>query len=224
MEKCDGNKIRVVLVDDHPATIAGIKECLESLGLEIVGTAENGDEAIELCSTKQPDVLLLDIGMPGKDGFDVVDYLKSINSKIKILIFSAHDSDEYIFRMIEAGVNGYALKKEPIDIIGTAILSVYNDKIWFSSPITERIIAKALHRSNHPEEAASEFTPRENQIVALICQGKTDHEIGIELHISERTVRYHIVNVYNKVGVNGRVELVVWAISHGIVDIPNVDK
>jgi len=155
--------------------------------------------------------------MPKKDGFEVVYWLAGNEPQIKVVVFTAHQTPDFIFRMLDAKVNGYILKSETIDTLIDALVYVFHDKLWFSSRVSEILISHAYEKENQDNQY--KLTNQEIQILRLMAQGKTDREIGRCMSVSERTIRYHLLNIYNKVGVDGRIQAVVWAIAHQLVEI-----
>ena len=200
-----GKTARVVIADDHPLVRAGIRTALSSEGtLTIVGEATDAQEARALCLELKPDVLLLDLSMPGPSAKETVLYLREHCPETKVVMLTAYDDDAYVRGLVAAGVAGYVLKDEVPETVTRALHTVMGGDTWFSSSVAERLIREKV---SGPYLAGSrELTPREVQILRLLVRGKTDREIGEELALSERTVRHHLRRVYDKLGVNTRVE------------------
>ncbi|MHB0874878.1 MAG: response regulator [Anaerolineae bacterium] len=199
--------IRVVLADDHPLVRAGVGATL--VGEEdifVVGEAENGDQAQQLCMELQPDVLVLDLHMPGPQARDIVAYLQQNCPDLKVLVLTAYDDDAYVRGLVAVGVAGYVLKDEVPEAIARAIHAIAQGDRWFSDEILRKLARQKLQ----PAQAdASPLSDRELQIAGLLVAGLTDREIGGELHIAERTVRLSLRNIYDKLAVNTRVEAAV---------------
>jgi DNA-binding NarL/FixJ family response regulator len=204
--------IRVVLADDHPVVRAGIRNELRAAGIEVVGEATDGEEALRLTERLQPDVLVLDVEMPGLAGLEVTCRLQESQPGLPILVLSAYDHNSYVFGLLEAGATGYVLKDEGLETIVMAVRAAARGETWLSPRVAAKVTRRALGR-----EARPVLTPREIDVLRLMALGKTNREIGQELGIAERTVRYYLRNIYDKLGVNTRVEAVVWAVREELV-------
>lgn len=197
------DEIRVVLADDHPLVRAGVSATLVGEeGIEVVGEAENGNQAQQLCLDLQPDVLVLDLQMPGPQARDTVAYVKEHCPKLKVLVLTAYDDDAYVSGLVASGVAGYVLKDEVPEAIVRAVHSVVQGDRWYSDTIVRKLAQQKLQPTRSD---VSPLTDRELQIAGLLVAGLTDREIGAELHVAERTVRMHLRNVYDKLAVNTRV-------------------
>ncbi len=203
--------IRVLLADDHPVLRQGIRTILEMEDdIQVVGEAENGEEAIRKTRELQPDVLVLDMAMPGKNGIEVVRELAADQIPVNILVLSAYDDEEFITEMVDAGVAGYLLKREALDTIVEAVRGVAaGEKGWFS----RAVINKALAARRTTQKIA--FSEREKEILHYLSMGWSNAMIGEKLGITERTVRYHLRNIYDKIGVDSRGMAIAWGIQHG---------
>ena len=206
------SKIRVLLIDDHPAVRAGIRMMLEQdPGIEVVGEGNNGNRAIQLVKLLKPDVLLLDMEMPGKNGVSVAQELKKMNAKVHILGLSAYDDSEYVNGLLDSGAVGYLTKDEALDKIVTAVHGVARgEKGWFS----QRAVIQMAAQVRKEKEDVYDLTPREEEVARALIDGLTNKEIALELGISQRTVRYHLSNLYDKLGVNSRPEAMGWVLKH----------
>lgn len=206
------DKIRVLLIDDHPAVRAGIRMMLEQdPDIEVVGEGDNGDRALQLAELLKPDVLLLDMEMPGKDGVEVAEELNRINANVRILGLSAYDDEEYISGLLSNGAAGYLTKDEALDKIVDAVRGVARgEKGWFS----QRAVIQMAAQVRKEKEDVYDLTPREEEVARALIDGLTNKEIALELGISQRTVRYHLSNLYDKLGVNSRPEAMRWVLKH----------
>lgn len=203
--------IRVVLADDHPLVRAGVGATLAGDdGIDLVGEAENGDRARELCTELQPDVLVLDLHMPGPPARDTVAYLQEHCPDTKVLVLTAYDDDAYVRGLVEVGVAGYVLKDEVPEAIVRAVHAVVQGDHWFSDAVLRKLAQDRLQLGGSP------LTAREMQIAGLLVAGMTDREIGNELHISERTVRLSLRSIYDKLSVSTRVEAAVRMTKMGV--------
>lgn len=211
--------IRVILADDHPIVRNGIRRLLEIEGtVEIVGEAANGIEAMQLVEQLNPDVLVLDMEMPGMSGIEVTGRLRDAGSSVRILVLSAYDDDLYIFSALESGAMGYLTKEEALTRIGEAVCGVaLGEEGWFSREVT----AKVMMRRPLGRQAAARHTgtlsSREMDVVMLLAQGLMNHAIATRLNISDATVKNHVIAIYDKLNVHTRAEAVAWAWKSGIL-------
>jgi DNA-binding NarL/FixJ family response regulator len=208
--------IRVVIADDHPIVRSGVINELESDGgFIILGEAENGDQALEMSVALSPDVLILDINMPGMKAVQVVRELISREESIRILVLSAYGDAEYVFAMLRAGANGFMLKDEAPHIILEGLRAVYNGETWLSSTAAENLVCIASSYGN--ENGEMELSSREFDVLKLLAKGYPNDRIAAELSITEGTVKNHVSRIYMKLGLHSRAEAVVWAWEHGVV-------
>ena len=205
------SSIRVVLADDHPVLRKGIRTILEmEENIKVVGEAADGEETIDLVTRLRPDVLVLDVSMPRKNGVEVVKELRAAQVPVNVLVLSAYDDENFIMEMVEAGAAGYLLKREALDTIVEAVRGVAAGETgWFS----RAIISKLLAAQRTAKEVA--LSDREKEILHYLSMGRTNTQISEKLGISERTVRYHLRNLYNKIGVDSRGMAIAWGIRHG---------
>ncbi len=207
--------IRVVLADDHPIVRAGIRNLLEKASdIEVVGEAHDGIEALRLVKMLTPDVLLLDMEMPGLTGVDVAHQLKDAELPTHILALSAYDDKQYIMGLLSSGAAGYLTKEEVPEAIVEAVRGVSRgEEGW----VSRRVAAQMASWTRHDNTAKSLLTERETEALRLVVAGKTNLEIGAALGISEKTVEKHLESVFSKLGVASRVEAAVRAVREGWV-------
>ena len=208
--------IRILLADDHPVVREGIRNRLDGEDdCLVVGEAVNGDEAVSLARRLCPDVVLLDVAMPGPGVVPVLEVLRQKVPAAKVLVVSAFDDDKYIFGTLAAGAAGYALKGERLSTLVEAVRTVARGEAWLSP----RVAAKVTHRAlgERTGAAGTPFTGREREVLELMAQGKENAEIAASLVISEQTVKFHVGNIYTKMGVSSRTAAVVQAIRNGWV-------
>lgn len=208
--------IKLLLADDHPIVRTGLQNAFQrSDEIEVVGAARDGDEALALALALKPDVLLLDLHMPGLKTAQVIQALKGRGHVLKILVLSAYKDAENVLGALRSGADGYILKdEEPSTILG-AIQTVMRGRVWLSRDVQDVVVTQAIGPKVDVEmEALSE---RELQILRLMAEGKSNTEIVEVINIAEGTVKNHISNIYNKLGVHTRSEAVAWAWKHNLV-------
>lgn len=207
---------KVLLVDDHPIVRTGIRNLLERAAeINVVGEASDGYEALKLVDKLSPDVVLLDMEMPGMNGKEVAVQLKQAGSPVKILVLSAHDDKQYIQELLANGASGYLTKEEVPEAIIEAVRGVARgEQGWVSRKVAAKMTAWMNEDSPAKEKG---LTPREVQVLKQVVAGKTNQEIGLDLGISEKTVEKHLEGVFSKLGVTSRVEAAVHALREGWV-------
>jgi two-component system response regulator DegU len=207
--------IRVLLVDDHPVVRQGIRNLLESQeDIKIVGEASGGTEAIQMVKDLSPDVMLLDMEMPGIKGTQVAKQIKDEGLRVRVLALSANDDKQYIQELLSSGASGYLVKEEVPETIIEAVRGVaFGEQGW----VSRRIAAQMSHWMGGEDEDQNSLTPREVEVLKGVVAGKTNQEIGLSLGISEKTVEKHLESVYNKLGVASRVEAAVHAVREKLI-------
>ncbi len=207
--------IRVLLADDHPVVRTGIRNLLsKSSDIEVVGEASNGAEALQMVTELTPDVLLLDMEMPGLKGVEVAQRLHSAGTEVKILALSAYDDKQYILELLESGAAGYLTKEEAPETILEAIRGVsHGEQGW----VSRRVAAQMSVWMREDEPDNTRLTHRELEVLRLVVEGKTNQGIGLNLGISEKTVEKYLEAVFAKLGVTSRVEAAVYAVREGLV-------
>jgi two-component system response regulator NreC len=214
-------KIRILLADDHTILRTGLKMLIGAApDLEVVGEAKDGAEAIALAERLEPDVVLMDISMPGVDGIKATRAIKRAQPGIRVLMLTMHEDDEYLFRTIQAGGSGYVLKKAADDEVLDAIRHVAAGGAFLRPAVTTRLVQDDLERVETGEESDSygKLTEREREILSLIAAGNTNTQIAVQLVISVRTVESHRANIMEKLGLQNRAELVKYALRKGLLD------
>lgn len=206
---------RVLLADDHPIVRAGIRNLLERApGIQVVGEASGGEEAILMANELLPDVLLLDMEMPDLKGVEVAQRLRASNSPVRILALSAYDDRQYILELLSSGAAGYLVKEEVPETIIEAVRGVARgEQGWVSRRVASQM-ADWLHTD---DQGKMGLTSREVEVLRLVVSGKTNQEIGIALGISEKTVEKHLEGVFSKLGVASRVEAAVVAVRSKLI-------
>jgi DNA-binding NarL/FixJ family response regulator len=206
--------IRVVLAEDHPVTREGICNLLDkAVDIQVVGEAADGPEALRLVQELSPDVLLLDVELPGVNGVEVAQRLQAEASPVRILALSAYDDQEYIRGLLASGAAGYLIKEEIPENIVEAVRGVARgEQGWVSRRVAARMAAWTQE-----DLERKELTKRELQVLELVVEGKTNQEIAVALGISDKTVEKHLEAVFSKLGVASRVEAAVYAVREGLV-------
>ena len=202
--------IRILIVDDHPVVLAGLTSMLGTQpGLEVVASAPSGQDAFEFLQGNPVDLLLLDLRMPGMSGVDLLIALKRASIHVRTIVLSSHDTDEDIYRAVQAGAHAYLLKDSPQSEMIDAIRSVNAGKRYFPRDIADRL-AERMMRTN--------LTSREVEVLQMLARGLTNKDIGRALAISGNTVRNHVNSIIEKLEVSDRTEAATTAIQRGIID------
>lgn len=215
-------KIKVMLVEDHVLVREGTKELLDQEeDLEVVAEAGDGEEAVQLASSKKPDVVIMDIAIPKLNGIEATRQIKDDHPEIAVLVLTAYDDDQYVFAFLEAGAAGYLLKDVRSDDLVRAIRSVYAGESVLHPAVARKVVGyfsqseKALKGRHEPEEEFGGLTEREMEVMKLAAKGLTNRGIASELMISDRTVQSHLSHVFRKLGVGSRTEAVLHALRQG---------
>ncbi|WP_251960422.1 response regulator [Nostoc commune] len=208
--------IKVLLVDDQGLIRQGLRALLElESDLEIVGEAENGEQAINLVAEFQPDVVLLDIRMPIMDGVAATREIQKRFAKTKILVLTTFDDDEYVSAALQNGAMGYLLKDTPSEELAVAIRAVYKGYTQLGPGIVKKLLTQfsngTLTHTPPVPSSLAELTPREKEVLRLIATGASNREIAQELYISEGTVKNHVTNILNRLNLRDRTQAAIWA-------------
>jgi len=212
------DQIRVILIDDHPVVRSGIRMLLEQAPeIRVIGEADRGDRGMELIEQMRPDVVLLDMEMPGMSGVEVMRSLQARQMPVRVLALSAYDDAEYIRSLLAAGSYGYLTKDEALDTIVEAVRGVaQGNEGWLSRRADAQLSAITRKQSADPID----LTEREEVVLRLLAKGWSNDRIADCLVITERTVRYHLTNISQKLHVSSRAEAIAWAHRHwdGLTD------
>lgn len=212
-------KVKVMIADDHSMIREGLKQLLELGGeFEVIAEANDGEECLQITDNLKPDVLLLDINMPKKNGLEVLQELKNRNSKIKVLVLTVHNEVEYLMKAMEIGINGYLLKDSESSKLKKAIMTVIRGETYIQPSMIPILNSKMLNMKNDHDKLES-LTKRELDVLKNLAVGMYNKEIAIKLNISERTVKNHVSNIFKKIGVADRTQAAVFAIRNNLVDI-----
>lgn len=212
--------MRVLLIDDHALVRRGLEELLQSRGIEVVGSAGGGEEGIELATSLQPDIILLDIKMPGMNGLDTLSKLRELENNIPVLMLSMSRDEEDLARALRDGARGYLLK----DMDPDELIPALNDALAGQNVVAKELIGSLTNiiqgkpqeqEKIEPATPLSELTPREQEILGHIAEGESNKVIARNLGISDGTVKLHVKAILRKLGVHSRVEAAVIAVEHG---------
>jgi DNA-binding NarL/FixJ family response regulator len=217
-------KIRIVIVDDHPIVRDGLRRllALES-DMEVVGQADNGRQALELVEDVHPDVLLLDLKLPAMDGLSVLQALHQAAHKTRIVVLTASEDKNEWVQAMKLGCSGIVVKQTQPELIVKSIRKVHAGEIWLDSHTTAAVMrqfaAPSDGQGSNNSKGGRERSPlsaREREIVALVAQGYKNKEMAEKMFISEQTVKNHLHNIFDKLGVSDRLELALYAIHKGL--------
>lgn len=212
-------KIKVMIVDDHSLIREGLKQLLEFDGsIEVVGEASNGIECLKKIDSVHPEVLLLDINMPEKNGIEVLKEMKEKESPIKVLILTVHNELEYLTQAVDIGVDGYILKDSESSELKKAIQSVLEGENYIQPSLIPALNNQLVNRDIEKDKI-SLLTNRELEVLIQVANGMFNKEIATNLNISERTVKNHISNIFKKIDVSDRTQAAVFAIKNNIIKL-----
>jgi len=204
--------IRVLLADDHPALRLGLRVLLERApDVELVGEAEDGEEALALIEKLQPDVVVLDCELPEMEGVEVAQEIRRRDLPVRVLALSSYDDERYVRGMLDAGAVGYLLKDEAPQAIVAAVRAAARGEGYFSPAVAAKVTAWS--RGERP----GGLTEREVEVLTLVAEGLPNKQIASQLQVAERTVNFHVSNILHKLGAASRVEATVWAKEQGVI-------
>lgn len=206
--------VRIVIADDHPVVRAGLEGMLSAQPeFEVVGQAADGAEASRLADRLKPDVVLMDLRMPEVDGVAAIKEIKEQRPEVHILVLTTYDSDADILRAVEAGATGYMLKDAPRDDLFRAVKAAARGEPLLAPRVADRL----MRRMREPER--DKISGRELEILALVARGKSNKDVAKTLHISEATVKTHLIHTFSKLGVDDRTAAVTVALERGILQL-----
>lgn len=210
--------IRVLVVDDHPIVRQGVRSLLSNCeDMELVGEAENASRALELAGQARPDVILLDIRMPGTNGIEAARALGRQNPDAKLLMLSSFDDDEYVAQALQAGVQGYVLKSASDETLASAVRAAYRGERVLSPPVMDRLVQQFTDLSREHALHQLGLTEEETRILSLLAGGASNPRIAAELYISETTVKRKLQDIFEKLGVTTRAQAAAEAVRRGLV-------
>ncbi|MDP4092187.1 MAG: response regulator transcription factor [Bacillota bacterium] len=211
--------IRILIADDHNMVRQGLKQILElERDFTVVAQAANGAEAVKLAREYKPDIVLMDINMPGTNGLQAIKEMKEENSPSRIIVLTIHQDREYLFKTLQMGAEGYVLKDAEPEVLVEAIRSVYGGQSYIQSNMTKELVREfnrvTLHEKDKSDD--NDLTAREVEVLELIAEGMINKEIAKKLYISEKTVKNHVSNIFKKLNVSDRTQAAIYAFKHNI--------
>lgn len=210
---------RILIADDHAIVRTGLRALIRAeAGLELIGEAAGGYEAIELVEKNRPDVLVLDLSMPDLDGISVTRNIKPRFADLYILILTLHEDEALLKEAIKAGASGYILKRAAETELISAIQTILRGDLYVDPSMVRALLGESRPATSQPSTSAEILTPREIEILKLIVDGNTNRQIAEHLNISIRTVEGHRANIADKLGLHSRVELVRYARENHLID------
>ncbi len=216
-------RIRVLIADDHTLVREGLRALLEGQGgFEVIAEASNGREAVDRALQMRPDVVLMDIGMPELDGLAATRRITKANSTIRVLVLTVHETEDYFFRVLEAGAHGFLVKDAAGTELVAAVEAVHHGGVFLHPPMAKRLVEEYLARIGSGEERAAHamLTRREREILALIGAGNTNQEIADQLSLSVNTVQAHRSHIIDKLNLHSRADLMRYAVRVGLLRDP----
>ncbi len=211
--------IKVMLADDHNLVRKGIKQLLEFDGkIKVVAEVSDGEECLNQLEIVQPEVLLLDINMPNKNGMEVLEEIRKQKLSVKVLILTGHNEIEYVMKAIDIGADGYVLKESELTELVKAILAVTRGECYIQSNLIPALKSKLVSANSDKDKIIS-LTKRELEVLVQVANGRFNKEIANMLDISERTVKNHISNIFRKIDVVDRTQAAVFAIKNNLVKL-----
>jgi DNA-binding NarL/FixJ family response regulator len=211
-------RARVLLADDHALVRAGIRALLESFaGVTVVAEAGSGSDVVELARTHRPDIVLLDISMPGLGGLEVSIQLRRELPEVRVVMLSMHANEEYVLQALRAGAAGYMLKDSATAELELALKAVMQGETYLSPPISKQVVEGYVQRVGSEHPASDNLTPRQRQVLQLIAEGHSTKEIAFRLELSVKTVETHRAQLMERLHIRDIAGLVKYAIRNGIV-------
>jgi DNA-binding NarL/FixJ family response regulator len=215
---------RILIADDHEVARRGIRAVLESHpGWEVCGEAKDGRETVELAGKLNPDIILLDIGMPNLNGLEAARQILAISPDAAILILTMHDSDHVVREVLRAGARGFLLKSDAGRDLVAAVEALQRQRTFFTTRVSQMVLDGYLDRDNSeiaPEEASGDvLTTREREVIQLLAEGKTSKEVAVTLNLSVKTAETHRTNLMRKLDLHSVADLTRYAVRNGIVQV-----
>jgi DNA-binding NarL/FixJ family response regulator len=213
------DRARIMIADDHDLARAGLKNMLSGeQGLDIVGEATNGEEAVRLCRELQPNLILMDVRMPIMDGLAATREIKKVSPRTAVVMVTMYEDENYLFEALKAGAAGYLLKDQTQREVVRTVRQVLRGESLLNPTVSNQLLRRLISEVTAPSEPTSKrLTTREIGVLKLIAQGKTNAEIARDLNISPGTVKVHVERIISKLGVSDRTQAAVRAVAMGLV-------
>ncbi|HEY1677740.1 MAG TPA: response regulator transcription factor [Candidatus Sulfotelmatobacter sp.] len=219
--------LRILIADDHEVARSGIRALIEGHpGWEVCGEAKDGREAVEMAAAMNPDLVLLDIGMPNLNGLEAGRQILAANAYIAILILTMHDSDNTVREVLRAGARGYVLKSDAGKDLVAAIDALQRQRTFFTTRVSQMVLDGFLGRQSRGETIEEEvdsygevLTTREREVIQLLAEGRTSKEVAVTLNLSVKTAETHRTNLMRKLGLHSVADLTRYAVRNGIVQV-----
>ena len=210
--------MKVIICDDQAIVRDGLELLLKlEQDIDVVGLAQDGAEAVDLVAKKSPDLVLMDLKMPGMNGVEATRRICALYPKTKVLVLTTFDDDEWVFDAIRAGASGYLLKDTPRGKVIEAIRGTVTGKSYVDPSVAGKLLDQVANKQEQPSQSiTAKLTGREVDVLRLIARGLSNPEIAEKLHLSEGTIRNHVSAIFSKLGVSDRTQLAILAIRHGL--------
>lgn len=220
--------IRVIIAEDHTVVREGTRQILDSQeGIEVVGEAANGAEAVDLVQEVDPDVAIVDISMPVMTGIEATEKIKAVRPATAVLILTAYDDDQYVFALLAAGAAGYLLKDVPSAEVVRAVRAVHAGEPVLHPAIARKVLARFADEELRPrpaQEGDGPLTDRERDVLRLAACGMSNSAIASRVSVSLRTVQSHLTHIFDKLGVGSRTEAVIAGLRRGVLHLEDLDE
>ena len=211
--------IRVLIADDHTVVRQGLRIMLEPKSdFDLVGEADNGNDLIEKCRQLQPDIVILDLIMPKMDGIQAIRVISKQKYRPKILVLTSYSEEKKVIDALKAGANGYILKESSPEELIRAIHATMQGEMWIHPNLAPKVLEKLFHSGQNTFNDA-DLTKKENEVIKLVAKGKSNTEIAHDLSINESTVRFHMSNIFSKLGYKNRTQVALFALREGIATL-----
>jgi DNA-binding NarL/FixJ family response regulator len=213
--------LRILIADDHEVARRGVRSLLEShAGWEVCGEAADGREAVNAAARLKPDLVLLDIGMPGLNGLDATRQILAADPDIRVLILTMHDSEQVVREVLAAGARGFLLKSDAGRDLVVAVEALQNRRTFFTTKVAQLVLEGYLRPApENDRPARSVLTPREREVIQLLAEGKTTKEVATTLNLSVKTAETHRTNLMRKLDLHSVVDVTLYAVRNGIVHV-----
>jgi len=212
-------KISVLIADDHSLVRQGLKQIIEiESDIEVIAQASNGEDAVKYVRQYNPDVVLMDMNMPGMNGLQAIKELKQDKENHKIIVLTIHEEREYLFKTLQLGAEGYVLKDSEASVLIEAIRTVNSGQSYIQASMTKELVREFNRVTMNEKEKSDEnsLTSREIEVIELIAEGLINKEIAKKLFISEKTVKNHVSNIFKKLNVSDRTQAAIYAFKHNL--------